>query len=412
MRRLQLRPGAQLACIFCLALVSRMAFLWLSGAYGQIINGDGFSYTQIAASLSAGDGFALGPDQPTAFRLFGYPWLIAAVYSLTGSTIAGVQWVQGLLGSLVVLLTYALGRRLAGPWTAALAGLIVALHPVLLYLTGLAAPDAAALACQMGLLWCAWRIAAFGKGKTAGFIASGAIGILLRPELLLAVWLFPISVMLILGLRAPRTRMLCVAAILAMLLGVLPPVVRNAAIFGEFVPFPTIGGVTFWGANNAHATGGWLMPTPENWPDADPPPLGMHGWPGLSETESQARFYRTSFQWLKNDPVDALRLLPRKLARSWTLTFADEARGRALPAAVEWLNAAFGLLALFGVAIAWQRRDRLLVTLLLVPAAAWLAKTIIFYGSARQTAAVLPVAAIFAGLTIVELAGRAKKARG
>lgn len=74
------------------------------------------------------------------------------------------------------------------------------------------------------------------------------------------------------------------------------------------------------------------------------------------------------------------------------------------------LNAAFGLAALAGAVLAWRKCERLLAALLLAPAAAWLVKTLVFYGSARQTAAVLPVAAIFAGAALTVAAGRVRGA--
>ena len=48
------------------------------------------------------------------------------------------------------------------------------------------------------------------------------------------------------------------------------------------------------------------------------------------------------------------------------------------------------LAGVVGIALAWCRRDRLLGALLLAPVAAWLIKTMVYYGSAWLTAAVRP----------------------
>ena len=95
--------------------------------------------------------------------------------------------------------------------------------------------------------------------------------------------------------------------------------------------------------------------------------------------------------------------------RSWTLSYADEDRANALPRWIDWLNAAFGLITLAGIALAIRHCDRLLVALLLAPVAAWLVKTLVFYGSARQTATVLPVLFIFAALAIAELMEKGRR---
>lgn len=397
--------------LLVLSLFVRIGFFWITGTYGQLTNNDGVSYNQIAASIIAGNGFAWGPGEPTAFRPFGYPWFLAIIYSATNDSQAMLQWVQAFLGGVVVVLTYALARSLGGPVVAFCASLGVTLHPVLVYLAGLTAPEAPALLCQMIALWCAWIICRSSSSKwsaIAGFVISATLGIWFRPELILAVWLFPLAAWSNCQDYRTQNATLLRIALFVTILAVFPPVVRNAIVFGEFIPFPTVGGATFWGANNARATGGWLMPTPENWPDADPPSLGMLGWPGLTESESQTRFYRASLDWMRNNPHAVLRLLPRKLIRSWTLTFADEARVRKIPILVEGLNIAFGLLVLLGVAIAWRKGDRLLVKLLLVPVIAWLIKTMIFYGSARQTALALPVLIAFAAFGLTNLAQEVK----
>ena len=398
-----------------LAVVARVAFLRLTGAYGQVINDDGYSYNQIAANLLAGYGFAWEPGQPTAFRLFGYPWLLAAIYRVGGISPATLQWVQVILGALLVVPTYALARRLGSTAVALLAGLGVALHPVLIYLTVLTAPEVVTILCQIGMVWYAWLIAS-GRSRTwpaaLALTLAGALGVLFRPESLLIIWLFPLAAALALGLCSREVRTLLVTAALATVLAVALPVARNWAVFNTFIPFPTIGGVTFWGGNNPHANGGWLMPAPQYWPDAEPPPLGMQGWPGLSESQSQASFYRASFEWMRSDPVAALRLIPQKLLRSWTFTFADETRSRVLPPVIDWLNALFGLVTLLGIAFALCRHERILVAILFVPVVAWLAKTVIFYGSARQTAAAVPFVCIFAALALVKLTERLRAKLG
>lgn len=52
---------------------------------------------------------------------------------------------------------------------------------------------------------------------------------------------------------------------------------------------------------------------------------------------------------------------------------------------------------------ALARRQRAALWLLLTPVAAWLVKTVVFYGSARQTALALPVLIIFAAAAVVAL---------
>jgi hypothetical protein len=399
--------------LFVIALVARLLFLALSGFYGQVINSDAQDYGQIAVNLLAGHGFAFGPAEPTSFRPFGYPPFLAVVYALVGGSAAGVHWTQAVLGSLAVVPTYALARHLVSRAVAVLAGLGVALHPVLLYLTALIAPETVALLAQMGLLWFAFGIGCQRSIRLIailGFALSAAIAALMRPELLLVVWLLPLGFMVTYRSFSGAARRLVAAALLATALAIVPPVARNAVVFRAFIPMPTIGGVTFWGANNAAVSGGWVMPTPDTWPDDDPP-LSMRGWAGLTEKESQAKFYAASRQWIRDHPGSALGLIPRKLLRSWTLSFADEAKASRVPANLQLANWAFGLCILAGLIVAC-RKHRQAVWLLLAPIVAWLVKTVVFYGSARQTALALTALIIFAAVALAAVVEAARSQLG
>jgi hypothetical protein len=90
-------------------------------------------------------------------------------------------------------------------------------------------------------------------------------------------------------------------------------------------------------------------------------------------------------------------LLPRKLLRSWSLSYADEARESNIPAAAAAGNWLFGGLALLGVALS-LRSGAAGYWVLYAALLAWLLKTVAFYGSARQTALALPIAILFAAV--------------
>jgi hypothetical protein len=393
-----------------LAFVLRLTFVYLTGMADRVVNADGHAYGLIATNLLGGHGFALQPGLPTAQRPFAYPWLLAGIFSLSGISVVAVQWVQALLGSLVVLPTGALAYRLGGPAVAALAGLAVAVHPVLIYLTALLAPDGVAMFGEFLLLWLALQIASGPRRRRRLTLAAtvvAALTILLRPELLLVVVLLPVAVGLAYGWRTPALRWVGAVTVLSLVLALVPVTIRNLVVFDAFIPLPAVGGITFWGGNNAAGSGGWVRPLPAAWPDDDPPPTGSMTWPQLSEQESQVRFYRTAWAWIESHPADFARLLGQKLLRSWTLSFADEAQAGGLPPWVTWLQTVFAAVIMVGMVLALRVRPAAPVTwLLLVPVMAWIAKTLVFYGSARQTALVLPALCVFAALAL----GRAWKA--
>lgn len=118
-----------LVAITAVAFILRLGFIYLTGMAGRVVNADGHTYGLIATNLLSGHGFALQPGLPTAQRPFAYPWLLAGIFSISGISVLAVQWVQVLLGSLVVLPTGAVAYRLGGPAVAVLAGLALRARP-------------------------------------------------------------------------------------------------------------------------------------------------------------------------------------------------------------------------------------------------------------------------------------------
>lgn len=400
------RRKFELFLLIVFALIVRLLFIYFSGMYDRIVNGDGFSYDQIANNILTGYGFAWGPGQPTAFRPFAYPWFLVVVRVLGGPSPGAVQIVQAVLGALTVLPVYLMGWRFAGHSVAFLAAIAMGVHPVLVYSTALLAPDLVAILFECIFIWFALQLRLTNRPRysdIAGFVSAGALAILTRPEMVLVILLVAIALLAGRGLSRVQTRGIAIATMLAILLAVMPPIVRNWQRFKAFVPFPTIGGVTFWGANNPYATGGWLMPLPEYFSAGTAPDLGLLGWSDLTEIQSQNRFYRIALNWIYTNPLDSLNLIPKKIIRSFTLSYADENRINKLPFWINLINIGFIITVFVGIIYGIKKCKKQIILLLLAPITAWVIKVIIFYGSARQTSIVLPIMFCFAAFAVSEI---------
>ena len=395
----------QALAMFALAFAVRILLLLAAGWSGRVLNNDGTSYGRIAQSLLAGQGFAFAAGDPTAFRPFGYPLLLAAVFTLAGPSVLAVQVAQAAASGLAAVITFSLARRLidgrgraAGRHRRGAApGAALHLRPSGARSRCAVGRDGPAVVCPGDRLDAA---AALGlrsrrqpvrRGRNSAPAGAAAAGRAAAPGLFAGHAASHAARPVADRVHGPRRYVG----------GASRGHARNAARFDAFIPFPTIGGVTFWGANNAVVDGGWVLPSPDNWPDADPP-ASMRGWPGLTEQQSQARFYQASLAWIREHPGDAAALIPRKLARSWTLSYADESKPAPLPPVVGLANALFGILSVGGIVVV-ALRYRAALWLLLTPVAAWLVKTVVFYGSARQTVLVLPVLIIFAAAAVIAL---------
>ncbi len=235
---------AALALILLSGLALRLDYAW----DGRAPVYDAEAYARIAANLEAGEGFTAGPGatQPSSNYSPGLPLLVAGVYELRGGEDERpARIVLALIGSLAVLLTYLLGRRLGGPLAGMVGAAAVAGYPALLEYQGMlmGEPLATTLlaAALLTLLWAgddgapAWR--QLPSGALLGALA------LTRPEYLGVALLLAIAV---LGRRlaADWRRSLAQAGLLVLGLAVVvaPWTARNAFALDRFVPISTGGG--------------------------------------------------------------------------------------------------------------------------------------------------------------------------
>jgi 4-amino-4-deoxy-L-arabinose transferase-like glycosyltransferase len=208
---------------------------------------DAAAYATIAANLEHDQGFTLGSGatQPASNYSPGLPLFVAGVYEVTGGAHERTaRLVLALLGTLAVLFTYLIGRRLSGPAAGLIGAAAVAIYPALLEYQGMlmGEPLAATLlsGAVLATLWAAdaesrsrWLL----PGVTFGALA------LVRPEYLGVAVLVGLVVLAKNGRAGWRTSL---APALLLLAGVavivVPWTARNAVALDRFVPISTGGG--------------------------------------------------------------------------------------------------------------------------------------------------------------------------
>ena len=121
--------------LFLIAVVLRLAYsATKSNDPASLMNlPDQTEYWQIARSILQGEGLRFDDTQASeylyAFRMPGYPLLVAAC----GAALPIVRAAQAGLDGASVLAVYFLARRLRGATAGIVAGMLVALHPYLIY---------------------------------------------------------------------------------------------------------------------------------------------------------------------------------------------------------------------------------------------------------------------------------------
>jgi 4-amino-4-deoxy-L-arabinose transferase-like glycosyltransferase len=254
-----LRPVLAGAAVFALAVAS--AAFWGSGAPQ---GADAADYRRLAENLLQGHGFTLSaspPYEPSARRAPAYPVFLAAVYAVAGRTAGTVLGAQALLWGLGCLALAGLVGRAGSPIAGWTAGALVAVHPVLARAAGEVLTECFYTVTLIGVVAALDQAVRRRSGVWLA-LAGGLTGaaVLTRPLTLALLPLLWGGLLLWRGaLDAPwRSAAVLTAVALAVL---LPWTIRNAVVFGRFIPVQAQGlGVNVWLATlpyHEQPIGGW-----------------------------------------------------------------------------------------------------------------------------------------------------------
>lgn len=254
-----------LLAVLIVALGLRVSYLHVAGMWHTPPEHDGIEYDFLATHLLNGQGFVTAEGRPYGFRSPGFPFFLTLLYALFGRSYLAIRLTNALLGALTGLLVYFFTKRVWRWQTGIIASLGVAVHPLLIYFTGMIYPECLMLFLVAVVFLLANHAAQSRRiGEMAPLgLASGFL-VYLRPSLLAfglgqMVWVW-------LSYETVRKRLLaCVVLAVVIVLVIVPWSVRNFLVFDEFVWMATEGGVTFWASNNPLATGGWSLRRPPGW---------------------------------------------------------------------------------------------------------------------------------------------------
>jgi 4-amino-4-deoxy-L-arabinose transferase-like glycosyltransferase len=435
---------AALVAILLLGLGLRMGEAW----DGRAPVYDAAAYAAIARNLDQGNGFTVGAGatQPSDDYSPGLPLFVAGLYEVTGGVHERLaREVLALLGSLAVLFTYLLARRLAGavqprvlgspegdqgqrvPGRAVVGSLIaalaVAIYPATIQYTGMLMTEPLAATLLAGailaILWAAdgispWRWLV--PGLTLGALA------LVRPEYLAIGGLLAVLIFLRQRLYDKWRQALLAAAvvILGIVVVVAPWTVRNAVALHRLVPISTGGGQVLYAGTylpsdgNPEKVGAAVVA--EN-PQLFGPHavenlrleqilarLGEHRYPGLEPDQALSKLGKEQL-WddISEEPLEYAGFLATKVGRIWSHGPRAVMR-EPLWEALHWALLGLGLLGL-GLLIYLRRWEALLI------GAVFLAITLIsalLVASPRRVLVLIPLLAACAGTATVWLAAGAR----
>ncbi|MBR9978027.1 MAG: glycosyltransferase family 39 protein [Bacteroidetes bacterium] len=347
-----------------------------------------------------------------------YPYLLAAIWTLTDNPELWVRLLQALFGGATTLLTYVLGRSLFGRVTGGLAALIVALYAPLIYYDALLLTESLLtllLTGHMTILVTAWKSNNIRWWIAAGLMLGLAVitraTVLLFPLVLFLVWIFLDKK------TRPKTSNLLAYVLAAMLL-LLPTTIRNAAVEGVFVPVTSSFGFNLYAGNNADATGQYSMPEKI---DILRDPGGKF-WverqtdEGMNAVEVSAYWRSQALAWMSANPGEAAALFFRKV-----LLFFHPAEIDQLGLSLRFFTREYGpvpgipaaaypiLLVLSMIGVAVTERKRTVAWLPVLFILVYVMATAFFFVSARLRLPIMPLLILYASFAAVGIVQRLRE---
>lgn len=450
---------AALAAILLLGLGLRLGEAW----DGRAPVYDAQAYAAIAANLERGEGFTAGAGatQPSSNYSPGLPLLVAGLYEASGGVHERfARVVLALIGTLAVLFTYLIGRRLSGVTAGLIGAAGVAIYPALMEYQGMlmSEPLAATLlsGAVLAMFWAKdprqrhpARGPCHGDGGTASEVyvlappspchprvrwvlpgvLLGALA-LTRPEYLGVAFLLGL-VVAARGLRGDWRLSIAQAAVMLIAASVViaPWTIRNAVALDRFVPVSTGGGqVLFAGTylpsgGDPERVGAEVVARhPGIFDPGDVQRLRLeqilatlaaYRYPDLETDQALSRMGRERLREdLTGQPFEYAGFTAAKLARVWTYGSRQVVREPPWEL-LHWALVAFGLLGL--VLLALPRGAFPLVCGIKAPHAPWEAAVIatvfvaitalsaLLVASPRRVLVMLPLLAALAGVGAVWL---------
>jgi 4-amino-4-deoxy-L-arabinose transferase-like glycosyltransferase len=450
------RLDLALLLILAFGLVVRLAWL----AYMDAVPvSDAESYFRLASNLANGIGYEEF-GRPTAYWPVGYPATLAIPFELFGPDVWSGEAINVLASLAVIALTYVLGRQLHGRRAGLLAaGLMAALPSQIFYnsvliseplftasflgatvlavaalaedqlesdLRRMLAPAASVPALgfflpaidEMRVLAIAGLLAivvvvllGFRNSDRAMLYWAGAglltgYALLIRPTAIVLLPAVLLAIFLLDGRRlsAGALKSLGVYALVTAAV-IMPWVARNWSDIGAGTTLATNGAVNLMVGNHDGATGCWSFDFENQ----------LYVMAIQDEAEREREALREVWRFVRDDPLQALSLLPRKFDCMWQSDSASIAywnsysqpdRPGATASALltfgaDWYY--YGLLALAAIGIpAWWRTDarRLLPVFIVALTALYY---LVFFGDDRFHQPLLPFFAVWAacGLLVV-----------
>jgi 4-amino-4-deoxy-L-arabinose transferase-like glycosyltransferase len=274
---------------------------------------DPYFYLDYGRRLALGGGYRLADGEPTAYYPIGYPAILGAWFWILQRTPLADHWIANaaalnlVFSTSTVALVGVLGRRLLGAWVGAVAAVIVALFPSLIFHTATILTETTFnfvfVLALVVLCWRPWSERFPSWSRLVAFGLLLGLSIEIRPIALLVVPMVGIAMWRVADRRQALLRFGAVAAVVV---GVMVPwTVRNQVVMKAFLPIGTTTGDNLCIGNHPGAQGHFAFP---DWCFGHDPQVARPAFETLRNSELTDR----SLSWIVDHPLEQAHLIVQR----------------------------------------------------------------------------------------------------
>lgn len=401
--------------VFALALLVRLLHVWsiADARFFPLRMGDAAHHHEFGLAAAEGDWLGTG----VLFHAPLYPYFLGVVYTLVGSDALIVRSIQAVLGAFSCVFTAQAAGRLFGRREAIVAGVMLAVYGPAIFYDTIFHDSVLDLFFAALVLWSMVEVVL--TRRTGALLAAGlALGGLSLTRENGIILLVPLLGWLVLERSMPaRRRAVSVAIVLAgVALALTPQAIRDAVMTGRVASGDQFRlGINLYIGNNPDADG-YYRPIRQG---RGNPRFEMQDAIAVAErnagrelTEAEVADYwlGQTFEYIREQPGDWLRLMARKTALGVNTAEPPDTEGpytymeHSPILAVTATLFGFGTLlalAVLGVFVTWPERRRLALFYLLPPI--YLASVIAFLIFGRYRHAVAPYLILLAAPALAGL---------
>jgi hypothetical protein len=364
------RDWLHVGIVMAVAFALRMVFFYLNKKNNPVFYHpimDGLYHHEWAVGIL--DGTVTADD--VYFRGPLYPYLLAFLYKLSGTSVSFAVLAQHIMGTVTSGMVYLLGREYFSPRVSLVIGLTAALYWPFVYFEGdLLIITTVLLLNTVGLLFLARSIRLRSYGRLAAAGLAFGLSAIARPSVLIFFPALPLVLYWNRRRRVQQRDWLIRSAVVvgAIVVVIAPVMIRNYVVGRSVVPIAASGGVNFYIGNNPASDGSTaIVPgTRADWWGGYYDAIAkaeMDEGRKLNLAEVSDYYFKRGLKWMTSYPEDATAHIFKKFRAFWSgperannkfiYFFWNLAGMKYVLLPGFWLIAPFALL---GAVLQWRRR--------------------------------------------------------